>query len=116
MREGREQGSKPPGTQERRDPQEEVGLEGIRPQDAGMGQARRQTEGQWHTKTEGEVKLWVSTSVAKCTGTSLCGRAGRCESPPSRAMTKLRDRWKRHTVRLWLRARSGFGKRSLYRH
>ena len=55
IREGREQGSKPHGTQERRGPQEEVGQEGIRPQDAGMGQARRQIEGQWQSKTKGEV-------------------------------------------------------------
>jgi len=37
-----------------------MGQEGIRPQYAGMGQARRQTEGQYQKQTEGEVKSWVS--------------------------------------------------------
>ena len=111
IREGREQGSKPHGTQERRGPQEEVGQEGIRQQDAGMGQARRQTEGQWQSKTEDEVnrgnlQAWGSVLVQVY-------RAGpvRCGSPRSREMTKWLGRWKRHTVPRWLRGRSGFGRR-----
>jgi hypothetical protein len=68
MREGREQGSKSPGPQERRSPQKEVGQEGIRPQDAGMGQARRQAEGNRQEENEGEVnrgylQAWGSVLV-----------------------------------------------------
>src|SRR5882724_6355881 len=55
IRDRSEQGSKPPRPKERRGPQEGVGQEGIRPPDAGMGEAGRQTEGQRQSKTEGEV-------------------------------------------------------------
>ena len=68
IREGREQGSKPPGPQERQCPHPEVGQEGIRAQDAGMGQARRQAKGKRESKTEGEVncgylQAWGSVLV-----------------------------------------------------
>jgi len=49
IRERLNQRCQPPG------PQEGVGQEGIRPQDAGMGQARRQAQGKRQSKTEGEV-------------------------------------------------------------
>src|SRR5882724_5912540 len=68
IRDRSKQGRQPPGPQERRDPQEKVGQEGIRPPDAGMGQARRQAEGQWQNKAEGEVnrgylQAWGSVLV-----------------------------------------------------
>src|SRR5689334_15700915 len=42
-----QQSSKRDGPQERRSPSEEMGQAGIRQEDAGMGQARRQTQGKW---------------------------------------------------------------------
>src|SRR6266581_4564678 len=76
--ERREPGRKPPGPQERPSPQEEVGQEGIRPQDARMGQARRQTEGQRQSRTEGEVNRGYLQAWGSVLGTTSCRRAAGC--------------------------------------
>ena len=83
-----------------------MGQEGVRSANAGVGQARRQAKGKWQEENEGEVncgylQAWGSVLV------QVQWQGRRCGSPRSRAMTRWRDRWKRHIARLWPKGEVG---------